>query len=86
MHSQPVILNLNVQSILLTAACSLEIDGKGHVDRVVVELCVWLYATSMATGSAFSGTQICRSDLFGFPQFAIPLNEIQIVGFQSKSD
>ncbi len=44
----------------------------------------WLYATSLATGSAFSGTQICRSDMFGLSQFAMPLNENQIVGFQSK--
>ena len=44
----------------------------------------WLYALSLMTGSAFSGTQICRSDMFGLPQFAMPLNENQIVGFQSK--
>ena len=44
----------------------------------------WLYALSLVTGSAFSGTQVCRSDMFGLSQFAMPLNENQIVGFQSK--
>ena len=43
-----------------------------------------LYALSMVTGSAFNGVQICRSDMFGIPQFAMPLNEKQIVEFQSK--
>ena len=43
-----------------------------------------LYALSLVTGSAFSGIQICRSDMFGLSQFAMPLNENQIVGFQSK--
>ena len=58
--------------------------GKDTLTAYLRNYAFWLYATSLAMGSAFSGTQICRSDIFGLPQFAMPLNENQIVGFQSK--
>ena len=44
----------------------------------------WLNTISLLTGSAFSGVQICRSEMFGLAQFALPLNDYQIIGFQSK--
>ena len=43
-----------------------------------------LYVLSLLTGNAFSGLQICRSDMFGLPQFAMPLNHNQTIEFQSK--
>ena len=43
-----------------------------------------LYVFSLLTGNAFSGVQICRSDMFGLSQFAMPLNHNQIIEFQSK--
>ena len=43
-----------------------------------------LYALSLLAGNAFSGVQICRSDMFKLPQFAMPLNHNQIIEFQSK--
>ena len=43
-----------------------------------------LYTFSLLTGNAFSGVQICRSDMFGLPQFAMPLSHNQINEFQSK--
>ena len=49
-----------------------------------IKYAFWLYAASLVTGSGFSGTQICRSDMFGLSQFAMPLNGNQIVKFQSK--
>ena len=43
-----------------------------------------LYTFSLLTGNAFSGVQICRSDMFGLSQFAVPLNHNQNIEFQSK--
>ena len=43
-----------------------------------------LYALSLLTGNAFIGVQICRSDMCGLPQFAMPLSHNQIIEFQSK--
>lgn len=43
-----------------------------------------LYALSLATGSAFSGVQICRSNMFGLSQFSMPLNQNQILNFKTK--
>ena len=58
--------------------------GKDTVTTWLLNYSYWLYALSLLTGSAFSGTQICRSDMFGLPQFGLPLNDHQIIGFQSK--
>ena len=58
--------------------------GKDTLTAWIRKYAFGLYALSLVTGSAFSGIQICRSDIFGLPQFAMPLNENQIVGFQSK--
>ena len=77
----PIVLSLGQ---LFLAVQEWRSTGKSTICAWLLKHAFWLYALSLVTGSAFSGTQICRSDMFGLPQFAMPLNENQIVGFQSK--
>merc|ERR1719295_2511843 len=77
----PVMLSLGQ---LYLAVRKWESNGNDTVKTWIRNHAFCLYALSLVTGSAFSGTQICRSDMFGLSQFGLPLNENQIVGFQTK--
>ena len=77
----PIILSL---AQLFVAVQQWRETGKSTICAWLLKYAFWLYALSLVTGSAFSGAQICRSDMFGLSQFSMPLNEKQIVEFQSK--
>ena len=50
----------------------------------ITENITLLYIVSVITGSAFSGIQLCCSNLFNLHQFDMPLNQFERNKFQNK--